>query len=626
MDPQLLVLTPREQVLLQLVSKQFLALARANTLWRLHCYEESWANIEASRSAGTAPASLVGNATTSLSSLGQTSLRSLIQPQSANEAEVDGRNGPRISSLAERSRAATAWDPSYEKEEVDWYSEYIARHGPTSFNWLQQPFTMGVQDKRKLARDVKGMGLFRDWSSARQDKVVAPLDDGSVCIWDLHHSHAVGPQSTKGRVLGISEPGILTADLSQKRKNSTSDPALEFMNLGEFVSVDSVNRRVYMAVANALNEVDLETLRVVSQQRYAWPIFALSQETDYSAPLTLATTKSLHIHDPRLFSSQEEEISNIRCETAAAHTFASLSEPSPLSVLHPPTPHENTILVAGRFPSILHYDRRFFPRLQNAVHSGGGLCGLVSAPSPQFNVCSDSTGPGSHKVVTCGEYKGRGSLELYNLTSPSHDQSRDLSDMPSGLSSAVYQNRQSAARSKLLSVASHGARLVYSDADGNVKWVERDGRTEVRRWNINTYLSDMKALGQDRRSQAGLEPNEDDDDTGGLWANPANSYSNSQVVQKALPTNGNLTDDELLIWTGERIGRIKFSGAEEPDCDAEDEEDIVVDEKLDSTAREEVLHQKREQLRREREYARTMRKALERQADEVRRTGGFGME
>lgn len=603
-------------MLLQLVSKQFLAIARANTLWRLHCYEESWANIEASRSAGTAPASLVGNATTSLSSLGQTSLRSLIQPQSANEAEADGRNGPRISSLVERSRAATAWDPSYEKEEVDWYSEYIARHGPTSFNWLQLPFTNGVQDKRKLAREVKGMGLFRDWSSARQDKVVAPLDDGSVCIWDLHHSHAAGRSSTKGRVLGISEPGILTADLSQKRNNST---ALEFMNLGECVSVDSANRRAYMAVENALNEVDLETLRVVSQQRYSWPIFALSQETDYSAPLTLATTRSLHIHDPRLFSSQEEELSNLRCEKAAAHTFASLSEPNPLSVLHPPTPHENTILVAGRFPSILHYDRRFFPRLQNAVHSGGSLCGLVAAPSPRVPIFSDSKGPEAHKVVACGEYKGRGSLELYNLTSPTHDQ-------PSGLSSAVYQNRQSAARSKLLSVASHGARLVYSDADGNVKWVERDGRTEVRRWNINTYLSDMKALGQDRRSQAGLEPNEDDDDTGGLWANPANSYSNSQVVQKVLPTNGNLTGDELLVWTGERIGRIKFSGAEEPDYDAEDEEDIVVDEKLDSTAREEVLHQKREQLRREREYARTMRRALERQADEVRRTGGFGME
>lgn len=476
-----------------------------------------------------------------------------------------------------------------------------------------------------MAREVKGMGLFRDWSSARQDKVVAPLDDGSVCIWDLHHSHVAGPLSTKGRVLGISEPGILTADLSQKN-NSTSDSALEFMNLGECVSVDSANRRVYMAVENALNEVDLETLRVVSQQRYAWPIFALSQETDYSAPLTLATTTSLHIHDPRLFSSQEEEISNLRCENAAAHTFASLSEPNPLSVLHPPMPHENTILVAGRFPSILYYDRRFFPRLQNAVHSGGSLCGLVAAPSPRIPIYSDSKGPEAHKVVACGEYKGRGSLELYNLTSPPHHQGRDLSDVPSGLSSAVYQNRQSAARSKLLSVASHGARLVYSDADGNVKWVERDGRTEVRRWNINTYLSDMKALGQGRRSQAGLEPNEDDDDTGGLWANPANSYSNSQVVQKVLPTNGNLTDDELLIWTGERIGRIKFSGAEEPDYDAEDEEDIAVDERLDGTAREEVLHQKREQLRREREYARTMRRALERQADEVRRTGGLGME
>jgi hypothetical protein len=31
---------------------------------------------------------------------------------------------------------------------------------------------------------------LKDWSSARQNKIVAPLEDGSVCIWDLNHSHS----------------------------------------------------------------------------------------------------------------------------------------------------------------------------------------------------------------------------------------------------------------------------------------------------------------------------------------------------------------------------------------------------------------------------------------------------
>lgn len=522
----------------------------------------------------------------------------MIQPHntSSNETGPDGRT---VSSLAERSRAAIAWDPSYEKEEIDWYSEYRDRHGPVSFNWLQQPSEKRPGSNKEETPEVKGIGLFRDWSSAGQDKVVAPLEDGSVCIWDLNHSYSAAYRSTKGRVLGVSAPGILTASTS-------GESTQEFLNLGECVSVDSVRRRAYMAVGNVLSEVDLETLQVVTQQRYPCLVFALSQETDYSAPLTLATWLNLYVHDPRLSASGSAE---------SDATYASLLQPNPLSILHPPSLYEHTILVAGRFPGILHYDRRFFPRLQNIVHSGGSLCGLASAPSPRFPVRSDSTGSDLQNIVACGEYKGRGSLELYDLTP---------SGTSSSLSSAAYQNRQSAARSKLLSVASHGARIVYSDADGNVKWVERDGRSEIRRWNINTHLSDMKA--NQRTANSGAEAggsDEDDSDSGGLFAS---SHGNNEVVQKVLPTGGSLMSDELLIWTGERIGRLQFTGIPEPDPDqGDEEEDIPIDEELDSSTREVVRDQRREQLRREKEYTRTMRRALERQADEVRRMGGFGL-
>ena len=91
-------------------------------------------------------------------------------------------------SVGERSRAAAEWDPSFETENVDWYSEYIARHGPVSFSWLHPPRIREATTGPESC-NVKGIGLLRDWSSAREDKVIAPLEDGTVCIWDFNFSH-----------------------------------------------------------------------------------------------------------------------------------------------------------------------------------------------------------------------------------------------------------------------------------------------------------------------------------------------------------------------------------------------------------------------------------------------------
>lgn len=500
------------------------------------------------------------------------------------------------------------------------------------------------------------MGLLKDWSCARENKIVAPLEDGSVCIWDLNHSHSVGSQSNKGRILGMSDPGILMANHS-RREHSPSKSALEFINLGEGVSVDSFRRRAYLAIGNVLNEVDLETLKVVSQQRYPWSIFALSQETDYSVPMTLATTLSLQIHDSRLSAVEEMEAISLRCEKNSAplvpeldifprsdspqlqlqpngqpphrirspgpeqENYAPLFQPGPLSILHPPAPHVNTILLAGRFPSILCYDRRNFPRLQNTVHSGARLCGLASAPEPRFPVFSDSTYPEAHGVVACGEYNGRGSLELYNLAS-----SQNANASPAERSSQLtpeYKNRQSAASSKLLSVASHGNRLVYSDSEGNIKWVERDGRSEVRRWNINTSQPQLPFL---RSSQPPSPANPDDEaKPQGLWGSSSDN-TNNEVARKILPTGGNLTGDELLVWTGERIGRIKFSIPADYEMDVDNEEDDwFMHAEVDDATREEMRHKQRDEWEKERKYEETMRLALERQADEVRWMGTDGM-
>lgn len=650
---------------LQSVCKQLFDLARDNNAWRLHCYEQSWTALQNPRPAGGVSESLVTNPTASLSTLGQNSLRGLIQPPILRPDDTSDES--RGLSPSEMARAAAEWDSSAEGEDVDWYSEYIARQGPISLTWVQQPSMRKVEGRRRERLEVKGMGLLKDWSSARQNKIVAPLDDGSVCLWDLNHSHSSTSQSSKGRILGISQPGILMTDLSGRRDHSTK-PALEFNNLGECVSVDSLRQRAYLAIGNVLNEVDLETLKVVSQQRYPWSIFALSQESDYSVPLTLATTLSLQIYDSRLSAVEEEEAISLRCEEAVAPfmpdlgsfappdspllqlqangqpphrirspdpsekgvNYAPLFQPGPLAILHPPAPHVNTILLAGRFPSILCYDRRFFPRLQNTEHSGGRLCGLISAPAPRFPVFSDSAFPEAHNVVACGEYNGRGSLELYNLKSSSQDCPGNPSKMSSRLGSE-YKNRQSAVSSKLLSVASHGNRIVFSDAEGNIKWVERDGRSEVRRWNINTS---QPQFSYSRSSQPHTSRQPDGDhqnEPRGLWPGSQSRSTNNEVARKILPTGGNLTGDELLIWTGERIGRLKFSIPADGDMDmdgvgAEDEdEDLFIHAEVDEATREAVRHKRRDEWERERRYKTTMRRALEMQADEVRWMGSDSM-
>ncbi|KAJ0425135.1 hypothetical protein BJY00DRAFT_274846 [Aspergillus carlsbadensis] len=647
-------LTPPEQVQLQSVSKRFFALARDNTIWRLHCYENTWAALSAARPRNGASDSIGSNSTASLSSLGQPSLRSLIQPRSNDAATQD-----QSPSFGERARAAAAWDPSTEGENVDWYSEYIARYGPISLSWLQQPFSK-TPGGGKAYLEVKGMGLLKDWSSARQNKVVSPLGDGSVCVWDLNHSHAIGSRLTKGSILGKSAPGILTADMSKRQDSAAAKSALEFINLGECVSVDSLRQRAYLAVGHVLNEVDLGTLQVISQQRYPWSVFALSQETDYSVPLTVATTLSLHIYDGRLSKIEEEETINLRCEeptvalvpesliytppdspllqfqpnglpphrirspdlSETSDNYAPLFQPGPLAVLHAPAPHVNSIFLAGRFPSILQYDRRYFPRLQNTVHSGGRLCGLASVPAPQFPVFSGSKYPESHSVVACGEYNGKGSLELYRLT-PSGDIDTNGPSACSSTLNTAYQNRQSAARSKILSVQSHGTRLVYSDGDGNIKWVERDGRAEVRRLNINSYRPPTGTVfnsSTHSRTHTGEHP----DDAAGLWASVSRAQNEGDVARKVLPTGGNLTGDELLVWTGDRLGRIRFSDT--PDTEDVDEGDeMSLDGEVDEGVREAAQSRKRELQAREREYAKMMRRALETQADEVRRMGDFGL-
>ena len=507
---------------------------------------------------------------------------------------------------------------------MDWYGEYVARHGPLSMSWLQQPVLTDLPQEKQ---EIKGIGFYNGHDG---NKVVAPLDDGGVCIWDINHD---GTKNTKrGAVLGRSRPGLLPVTTSGSKKLGARARLVD-TGAVESVSVDNFRQKAYIAVARGLNEVDLRTLQVSAYQGFPYSIAALSGMTT-SMPLTVGTMQSLHLYDSRQSapyahdSPDHERLDMIASFPAsprrrnsfsqlfsrdAIPEYAPLFHPGPLSILHF-SPHgvsdanSGEIYVAGRFPSLLLYDRRTFPKLRSTFHSGARLCSLASLPYSFHSLEVDlmrqnqlsvravqeaKEQPGD-TLIACGEYKGKGSLELYGLSSERYHSSGPISQQAGSGQTSTYKNRVSASSSKLLSVATHGTRLVVSDGDGQVRWLERDGATLVRRWNINDFGSfthDGRTFGP----------------------------TSGDVALKLLPTNGDINSgqidrDEVLVWTGERIGLMGF--VPEPRFGGRGGE--AWDERVETA--EEAIKRREERI-----YGETMRRALERQADEVRWVTGLGL-
>ncbi len=351
-------------------------------------------------------------------------------------------------------------------------------------------------------------------------------------------------------------------------------------------------------------------------------------------PLTVGTSLGIHLHDYRaripprndqgetidgfdLMGATEFYRRSIRniFDDKPLPPYAPLAQPGPLSILHLQQPGREVdlsddIYVAGRFSNILHYDRRKFPAIRGSIHSGARLCSMTSLPYPFSALDSElrrrgelsleqveasKTAAGGRTLIACGEYNTKGSLELYGLTS---DETAQVS-APGGLQNSTFKNRQTCSHSKLLSVANHGARLAVSDGSGYIKWFERDGFTEVRRCRI----------GQSERSQG---PS--------IFASMPGS---DDIARKLLPTRrptdeavderggGPANNDDLLFWTGEKLGLVTFSAR--PGFTAEDFEEPR------GTPDDGALAAQSE-------YSERMRRALERQADDVRFVRNLGLD
>jgi len=200
-------------------------------------------------------------------------------------------------------------------------------------------------------------------------------------------------------------------------------------------------------------------------------------------------------------------------------------------------------------------------------------------------------------LIACGEYNSKGSLELYGLsTGPQKITLYENISSIKAQTQDFMRNRQTSSDSKLLSVSTHGTRVVISDGGGNIKWVERDGFTGVREWNIGH----------------------------GSVEGPRNIFgsyvdtSSGDIVRKILHTKPDIErnqdsvdKDDLILWTGEKVALLSFSSKPEFTADSFEEK---------AKSAEEAMKEKEERI-----YGQTMKRALKIQADEVRFVSGLGL-
>jgi hypothetical protein len=152
----------------------------------------------------------------------------------------------------ERVRIMANWDPCFPSERVSWYDEYIQRHGPVAVNWLQCAYSSNNNDSNTEQGgeasspadfvEARGVALYYpDYGSEETVYAVSPLDDGSVCLWDVG-----GTRGIRGGIVARSKPGILFIDgpgADNHRRSKRVDSGVT-----ECVSVDSWQHRAFFAV------------------------------------------------------------------------------------------------------------------------------------------------------------------------------------------------------------------------------------------------------------------------------------------------------------------------------------------------------------------------------------------
>lgn len=114
-----------------------------------------------------------------------------------------------------------------------------------TINWLQQPMLRDRSESTDI--EVRGVALYRPDDQGPNPQgletvfAVSPLDDGSVCLWDV-----TGVKGPKGAVYAKSLPAILYID-GPGTHNSSRSKRID-SGVTECVSVDSKLHLAFFAV------------------------------------------------------------------------------------------------------------------------------------------------------------------------------------------------------------------------------------------------------------------------------------------------------------------------------------------------------------------------------------------
>ena len=112
-------------------------------------------------------------------------------------------------SISKNDQIFASWDSSCADEKVNWCKEYMARHAPLSLNWLPRPVDVSKRPE-KIRQGIRGFGLKYN----KDERImIATLDDGSVCPWNIDRSNELVPSAKSGQIMACSKPGLLITSL-----------------------------------------------------------------------------------------------------------------------------------------------------------------------------------------------------------------------------------------------------------------------------------------------------------------------------------------------------------------------------------------------------------------------------
>lgn len=245
-----LVLNPLAIVNLQLVCRRLLELGRDDALWREQSFLESsfLEHLPRRREFLARPA--LGD---------DAQIRDLARALADSHGLGDSRQTkPKreypldLKTVSnEKVRIRANWDPVFPGERVNWYDEYIRRHAPISTSWLQQPRNRESPEREHL--EVRGVALYTPPGEPEIALSVAPLDDGSLCLWDIN-----GAKGRKGAIWQRSKPGILSVD-SQPQIGPSRRSKMVSTGVTECIAIDNIKNRAYVAVQSS--KTPLQSIR-----------------------------------------------------------------------------------------------------------------------------------------------------------------------------------------------------------------------------------------------------------------------------------------------------------------------------------------------------------------------------